>query len=271
MRQTIISAMVISGLLLAGCSSSPDSIQATYVSPLEYKSYDCDQIAQEMRRVGLKVQEVAGDQAEEATGDAVAVAAGVLVFWPALFFLMGDDREEELARLKGEAEALEQAAIDKKCTTLLEDIDRERKKAEEKKRERVLIRLTLQISPGSVLLSDTMSPARRPQSASRANSMPKGSLSLRSCSCFPRPRGPSNSDGAPSSTPRRPAIRRGLQHRPSRQPRCDRSNHGFSPRRQPPGRRSWRLTQEQPAARSARTYHQRCNAGSFPLCAGLRA
>ena len=38
------------------------------------------------------------------------------VFWPALFFVKGDDaKTAELARLKGETEAIEQASIRKNC------------------------------------------------------------------------------------------------------------------------------------------------------------
>jgi hypothetical protein len=40
---------------------------------------------------------------------------GLVVFWPALFFLAGDDQKEALARLKGEYEALQAAAIRKDC------------------------------------------------------------------------------------------------------------------------------------------------------------
>lgn len=120
---------------LGGCASSPGSISASYVSPLQYQSYDCDQIAQEMRRITRKVQEVTGIQSSKASGDAVAVTASLL-FWPALFFLAaGEDKSAELARLKGEAEALEQAAVQKKCTALLDQIEQERKAAEKKKAE----------------------------------------------------------------------------------------------------------------------------------------
>lgn len=112
-------------VLVAGCSSSPDSIGASYVSPLEYRALSCDQLGGELRRIGRRVAEVAGHQSDEATGDAVALGVG-LIFWPALFFIVGGDREEELRRLKGEAEAIEQAAIRKDCGALLRHIDAER-------------------------------------------------------------------------------------------------------------------------------------------------
>lgn len=82
---------------------------------MQYGSYDCDQIRAEMVRVSSRVKEVAGAQQRQARNDAVAVGVGLVLFWPALFFLMSDDQKEELARMKGEYDALESAAIQKKC------------------------------------------------------------------------------------------------------------------------------------------------------------
>ena len=125
--RTVTVALLVA--FLAGCAQSPGSIKGTYVSPLVYQNYDCGQVRQEMMRVSRKVQEVSGAQSRAATGDAVATTVGLVIFWPALFFLMGgDDRADELARLKGESEALEQAAIQKNCTALVEEIERERER-----------------------------------------------------------------------------------------------------------------------------------------------
>jgi len=43
------------------------------------------------------------------------MGVGLVLFWPALFFLAGEDKKEELARLKGDYEALQQAAIRQDC------------------------------------------------------------------------------------------------------------------------------------------------------------
>ncbi|MFP4097955.1 MAG: hypothetical protein ACLFU1_04125 [Alphaproteobacteria bacterium] len=80
-----------------------------------YHDYSCNQIAAELSRVSRRVNEIAGVQDSQATKDAVALGVGLVIFWPALFFLIGDDKKEELGRLKGEYEALEQAAIQKDC------------------------------------------------------------------------------------------------------------------------------------------------------------
>jgi hypothetical protein len=57
-----------------------------------------------------------GQLDENATGDAVARGVGLVLFWPALLFMEGDGPEaQEYAHLKGEYEALQQTAIQKKC------------------------------------------------------------------------------------------------------------------------------------------------------------
>ncbi|WP_211369256.1 hypothetical protein [Roseospira navarrensis] len=103
-------------LLIAGCASSSKDIGAAYVSPIQYAGFTCDQIREEQARVTTRAMQLAGQVDDNATGDAVAMGVGVLLFWPALFFIDGDGPEaNEYARLKGEREALDQAAIRKDC------------------------------------------------------------------------------------------------------------------------------------------------------------
>ena len=127
-------AIAVVGIGLAGCASRPEDISATYVSPLQYQNYSCDQIGTEIGRVSSQVSEISGAQDSTATGDAVALGVGLVLFWPALFFMIGGDHEEELARLKGEYEALESAAIQNECDIApqLEEarIEREKRAAE---------------------------------------------------------------------------------------------------------------------------------------------
>ncbi len=101
--------------LLAGCSTPPDKISASYVSPMQYADHSCSQLEAEMGRVQRRLVQVTGAQQKHADNDAVAMGVGLVIFWPALFFLAGDDQKEELARLKGEYEALQQAAIRQDC------------------------------------------------------------------------------------------------------------------------------------------------------------
>ncbi len=120
---------------LAGCATPPEKISSAYVSPLQYQGYSCNQIRQELIRVNRKILEVSGQQSKEANKDAVALGVGLVLFWPALFFMIGEDKKEELARLKGEYEALENIAIQKDCDIAaeLEEAKKEREKYEKEK------------------------------------------------------------------------------------------------------------------------------------------
>lgn len=131
----LVSALMISSFLVASCAANPDKISPAYVSPIQYQSYNCNQIRQEMMRVSRHVNEITGKQQSQADGDAVALGVGLVLFWPALFFMIGKDKEEELARLKGEYDALEQTAIQKECDVAAE-IEAAKKMKEEREAKR---------------------------------------------------------------------------------------------------------------------------------------
>ncbi len=109
-------AVALSGAMVTSCASAPDKISAAYVSPIQYGSYDCTQVREEMMRVASHVREVAGVQQQAHTRDQIAMGVGLVVFWPALFLLASGDKKAELADLKGQYEALNQSAIEKHCT-----------------------------------------------------------------------------------------------------------------------------------------------------------
>lgn len=122
---------------LAGCTTAPEKISGSYVSPIQYSNYDCDQIRLEMQRVSAKVSEVAGVQKRQANNDAVAMGVGLVIFWPALFFLAGgNDRKEELANLKGTYDALTTTAIEKKCPYADELVRAQEQQAQQGKKKR---------------------------------------------------------------------------------------------------------------------------------------
>ncbi len=115
MRRMAVMAAA-SAIALSGCAQQASEVAASYVSPLQYQSYSCNQIAQEATRVSARVSQLTGVQDQRASGDAAAMVVSAIIFWPALFFIRGDDENAaELARLKGEFEALQQAAIQKNC------------------------------------------------------------------------------------------------------------------------------------------------------------
>lgn len=113
--KSLFGALAASSLVCA-CASKPENISATYVSPALYGAYQCEELMLERERITAKVTEVSRAQSDKASNDAVATGVGVILFWPALLFLAsGSDREAELASLKGNYDAISQAAIQKKC------------------------------------------------------------------------------------------------------------------------------------------------------------
>ena len=138
MKKFIMSLVILSHL--TACASKSDNISSQYVSPLIYQQHNCNQIRMEMARVGRRVNEVAGVQDDMAGKDAAALGVGLVIFWPALFFMIGSDKKEEIARLKGEYEALEQVAIQKECDISVQIAEqrrlREEREAEKKKQQK---------------------------------------------------------------------------------------------------------------------------------------
>ena len=112
-----ISIVLVVSILLIGCASNPDKIDAAYVSPLKYKDYDCDQIAMEMDYVGKRTTELYHRLKKERKADNWQMGVGLVLFWPTLFALEGGDGPEatEYAQLKGEHEALRQNSVERKC------------------------------------------------------------------------------------------------------------------------------------------------------------
>ena len=103
--------------IIVSCASQPESMEAAYVSPLKYKDYDCDQIMMEMNYVSDRTVTLYERLNKKADDDAVQMGVGLVLFWPALFFLEGGDGPEasEYTQLKGEFEALRDVSVQKKC------------------------------------------------------------------------------------------------------------------------------------------------------------
>lgn len=107
MKNTVISLALVLGL--SACASAPEDIAATYVSPNEFNGLTCNELEDEMRGLSRRVAILTGKLDEEANADNVQMGVGLVLFWPALFFLEGGDGVEaaEYALLKGKYEAVE--------------------------------------------------------------------------------------------------------------------------------------------------------------------
>jgi len=103
-------------LALGACAKKSENVAAAYVSPLAYEQFNCRQLVGEAERVSQRSAELSGVQDRKRTGDIVATTAAIIVFWPAAFLVSGDDAQTaELARLKGEFEAIQKVSIQKGC------------------------------------------------------------------------------------------------------------------------------------------------------------
>lgn len=108
--------VALCALPIAACASKSENISAAYVSPNTYASYNCRMLQDEAQRVSSRAIQASGAQDQKASNDAVATGVGVVLFWPALFFIKGEGASAaEVARLKGEMDAIEQASIQKRC------------------------------------------------------------------------------------------------------------------------------------------------------------
>ena len=112
----LLATISVIAIALCGCATSSKDVVSSYVSPLQYQSYDCDQLAAENQRLQSRVNQLAGRLDEAASNDKTIGVVSAIFFWPGLFALGGmKPQEAEFARLRGEADAIQQSAIIKKC------------------------------------------------------------------------------------------------------------------------------------------------------------
>ena len=115
MKRIIVAALSAS-IVLAGCATASKDISPTYTSPMQYQSYDCDQLASESQRIQARVVQLGGRLDTAASNDKAIAGVGVILFWPALFALGGTKQQEaDYSRLRGEYDAVQQSAIIRKC------------------------------------------------------------------------------------------------------------------------------------------------------------
>jgi hypothetical protein len=113
-KNRVVSLAVIISLM--GCATQSSDIAAAYISPLQYQNYDCGQLSAESQRLQARVTQIGGRLDQAASSDKAITGAGIILFWPALFFLGGTKQQEaDFARIKGEYEAVQQAAVLKRC------------------------------------------------------------------------------------------------------------------------------------------------------------
>jgi len=80
-----ILGIVALGAALGGCASSAADITPTYVSPVTYQSFTCQQLGLEAQSISARAAALSGTQDSQRTKDAVGTTAAVIIFWAAAF------------------------------------------------------------------------------------------------------------------------------------------------------------------------------------------
>jgi hypothetical protein len=118
---------------LCGCASSSSDIPPAYISPVLYQSYNCQQLGLEVQSVSARAAALSGAQDRQNTRNALQGTAGFFEaagngglgvgISNAITGSMGSNADEqrraqtaaELARIKGQINAIEQASASKNC------------------------------------------------------------------------------------------------------------------------------------------------------------
>lgn len=112
MRATTLLGLAITGAL-AACANRPESISASYVSHEKYAGLNCEQLKGQMENARRSLQEASDTQNTKANIDAAVVA----VFLVPVSKLSGD-KSGDIAKWKGEVEAIETAQVRADCKRL---------------------------------------------------------------------------------------------------------------------------------------------------------
>jgi len=110
-----IAITIAATLALAGCATAPDQIAANYVSPVVFSGQTCGQLNAQAQQLNARLASATGQQAQQANSDAAMTAVALVLFWPAAFFIGGNDQGPAIAQMRGEAEAIQSAAIARGC------------------------------------------------------------------------------------------------------------------------------------------------------------
>lgn len=97
---------------LAACAKAPESISPAYVSDVGYRNWTCQQLGEESQRLSAALATASKQQEQARTNDAV----GILLIGLPVSSMSGDNIAPEIARLKGETEAVRKAEFFKRCT-----------------------------------------------------------------------------------------------------------------------------------------------------------
>lgn len=128
---------VLCGVVVTGCTTRPENIQARYVSPSIYRNWECADLIEEARRIEAELARLIEAQQTNADVDAgvtmastatviAGFAAAVPTFGLSLLLVPAGlgmntalatttDRRDEIGRLRGELEAVRMNRTQRLC------------------------------------------------------------------------------------------------------------------------------------------------------------
>ncbi len=113
MKPIALFAATVAVALLSACASRPESIHASYVSHEKYTHLSCAELATRKTDTRAELDKYSRMQDSKANTDAVGV------FFLALpFSKLSGDHEGDVARLKGEVEAIDTAQVKNRCKSV---------------------------------------------------------------------------------------------------------------------------------------------------------
>lgn len=103
-------ALAIANLLLVACATRPENISASYISHEKFMGQDCAQLATQMSEARSQLTKFSAMQDTKANVDAATI---LFVLIPAS--KLSGDHAEDVAKYKGEVEAVETALVKTSC------------------------------------------------------------------------------------------------------------------------------------------------------------
>jgi|SRR6516225_4131224 hypothetical protein len=116
-RDSLAIGLAPLALFLSGCavSPAPESINASYVSSIPYQSWTCSQLSQEQASLDAALTNASAQENKIRSDERVHSALSMLVPLPPDTGSSNVTSQVEIAHLKGEREAVRQAAVHNSC------------------------------------------------------------------------------------------------------------------------------------------------------------
>jgi len=110
-RATRTIAVITLAAFASACATQGANVASSYVPSSRYSSATCESLAEDFVQVKQSENTLSGQLDTAFNKDAALVIVGALIFF------IGSDKakEAELARVKGEREAIQRAMNDRKC------------------------------------------------------------------------------------------------------------------------------------------------------------